>query len=259
MSPGIVFKLSSAGERKVSKMFRLNPDRIRLLSTLALALALGLGLSATALASHEHPNGAAKVRVTLVRDYYDPPSQNLRWPNDDTTKASGSVTVKLLCPTGGTPPCTGEDLRIIASISDVRCAPTHAATYNFGGCPYANTTGGGGEDFNGVLFMPLNFREDQHVGSTSVQWGVGVTCVPTPGDATIGSACNVTTQASAVEGLATPVSGQRDAWEINTPIRVYDPGNDAGLVNDPNVGNCPPSCDPTGDEQAFLIEGLFAP
>jgi hypothetical protein len=259
---------------------------------LALPLALGalvvLVMASSAFATHPKPNGAAKVRVTLVPAFKacavgntthgaplslascNPPVQEsteLTVPNDDTTLANGALTVRYFCTNGvlGDPLCgaAGDqaDVRLIASANDVRCKTGHAAVTS---CGSTNATGG--PDYTGQLLGTAVIRITDHYNGgpgftatatvVDTDFPVGTQCTATASTGT-GGTCPITTSADAVVPDVVK-EDKRASIEIGQ-LQVLDAGNLDGILGAGPGGSCPPSCVGTGDEGIFAVQGIFIP
>jgi len=262
---------------------------------LALPLALGalvvLVMASSAFATHPKPNGAAKVRVTVVPAFQpcaigntthgaplslsscNPPvqeSQELTVPNDDTTLANGAITVRYFCTNGvlGDPLCgaAGDqaDVRIIASANDVRCRPAPPRSLATS-CGSANATGG--PDYTGTLLGTAVIRITDHYNGapgftatatvTDTDFPVGTQCTATAAT-NVGGTCPITTSADAV--VPDVVKEDKRASIEIAQLQVLDAGADGLLGSGPGSGGlCPPSCVGTGDEGIFAVQGIFIP
>ena len=167
--------------------------------------------------------------------------------------ATGTVTFKVVCTDGQTPPCPTpgetEDVSIKASITDVRCASTNAA------CP-----GGPGSDYAGRLLAASTIRATDKLNgvfgsgagtAADLPLDIPIDCTVTSGTS-VGSTCSLNTTADALyPGIAREQS--RSVWQFGE-LRVHDAGpNGTGYGT-----GCPPTCG-NGDEQVYLQQGLFLP
>jgi hypothetical protein len=263
--------------------------RWRIVLPLALGALAVLVLASSALATHPKPNGAAKVRITLVPAFKEctvgntthgaplslsscnpavQDSTELTAPNDDTTLANGSITVRYFCTNGvlGDPLCgaAGDqaDVRLISSGNDVRCKPGHAAVTS---CGSTNATGG--PDYTGQVLGTAVIRITDHYngppGFTSTatvidtDFPVGAQCTATAATDR-GSSCGITTSADAVVPDVVK-EDKRSSVEIQQ-IQVLDAGATDGVLAGAGGGLiCPPSCVGTGDEKLYSVQGIFIP
>jgi hypothetical protein len=219
--------------------------------------------------TYPRPLGASKSRVPLIpalKKCVDPNTDHGQplderscspaSPSSDTLTV-GSVPVKFLGSAalsviaGNTGTTDDEaDVAIDVSAIDVRCTQASSA------CP-----NGAGSDYGGKLLGAFNLRLTDRSNNPSAsaagtlsdfRFEVPFDCSTTPGDSTIGSACNSTTSADALLPGAV-IEGKRALWELGQ-IEVLDAGpNGTGYGS-----GCPLDCG-DGDEQVFLREGIFAP
>ena len=210
---------------------------------------------------YPRPGGATPMRIPLVPSYAEcsepdrehvaplalPSCSAVRRESSLVTtssigRGSGSVLLRVMNGDSGTTEDEA-DLAITTDISDVRAAS-------------------GGADYTGNLLLRLGLRitdkanppPDGAPGTVEdTELSVPIDCVATA-DPQRGSTCNLaTTSDSLVPGFA--IEGARAVMSMPS-IEVLDPGLDGSLT--PSSGSCPPVCG-SGDEDAFLVQGLFAP
>jgi Tol biopolymer transport system component len=140
--------------------------------------------------------------------------------------------------------CFDADVKIAASLSDVRCKAGVATC----GAPNA----GAGPDYTGELQIRLPMRltdkrsdidEAQPATVQDFTFPATVGCTATPSTGA-GSNCNLTTQANALVPGAVR-DGRRSIWEVNG-VRVYDGGPDGDV-------------DTTAGNTVFATQGVFVP
>jgi glucose/arabinose dehydrogenase len=132
------------------------------------------------------------------------------------------------------------DVRVRASVSDVRCLDGEAA------CGAANTASG--PDYTGQLQIATNLRiTDADSGGIATTldspFNATVPCTATTADASIGSSCSVDTSVNAIVPGAVSAGG-RAIWQLGK-IEVYDGGTD-GVAQ-------------TAGNTLFLTQGVFVP
>jgi hypothetical protein len=243
---------------------------------------LALLMAGTALASHERPISATPKREALVPyvqgcesagvhnpplagpSCVPPPEVSLYLtmnapdrppPHNTPADFGGFVFEKVTCVSavyppvtnGDHPPCNAnpgdqQDIVVQVGMSRVRCRGTNAcaagALYN--GKVFILDGGGMADhDNNGAANDP-----------GSISWGIGwgVQCV--------GGDCNVVT--SYDEAIPGMIKEGRRQVITQAALIVFDGGFDEDL--DPAGGGpCPPACQGSDDESAYLGQGLFAP
>jgi hypothetical protein len=205
--------------------------------TLATAVAVLL-MASVALASHVHPatGGAKKVSFSLVPAFKacttgvtGQHGSPLVGPSCRTTTASatsatlttgesphglfrgaGSFSLEVFCTDGSMLPCTQEDLKITASLTDVRCKGTIGSNATL--CPSTNSLGG--RDYAGQVQVNSMIRITDHYNTVTTNPvpacssttscsatvvdlpnPITVSCAATSADATTGGACNLSTTA----------------------------------------------------------------
>jgi PKD repeat protein len=146
-----------------------------------------------------------------------------------------------VCPSSG---CAAPDVRIRASVTDVRCKVAGTA------CGAANAAGG--PDYTGELRMTAALRiTDGRNGAaladpatvSDTSFPVTVPCAATAANPAAGSTCAVATTANAVvPGSVT--GGARAIWGLGQ-VEVHDGGAD-GLVS-------------TSPNSVFAVQGIFVP
>ncbi len=189
-----------------------------------------------------------------------------------TGAGNGSARLDVICnlaagaTAGENPPCSltpgdSEDIRVVGSMTDVRCAVTFGTV-----CPAA------GGDYTGKLIAQSIIRITDHSNgnpATICGNGTGTGCgVATVSDLTFsvpigpcvatgtanGSNCTVSTTIDTL--LAGTVKEmQRGVVAIHN-IRVRDSGPDGNI--DITGLPCPPFCG-TGDETKYQEQGIFIP
>ncbi len=157
-------------------------------------------------------------------------------------QGSGFVTLRVVV---GNPSTLAdeEDVSITAQATDVRNASD-------------------GSDFTGSLLLSTALRITDSANSSlgdvpgtvaDTAFSTPMACAATPGE-TAGASCSLsTTSDTLVPGFA---KESKRAVLSTLSLAVADPGADGQVV--PSGSGCPPSCG-TGDERAFLREGLFTP
>ena len=247
--------------------------RRKLVLPLALALgALGVMLVAqTASATHPRPKGATPLRVSTVVAFKqctspnrqhgaplaqlscNPPVQASNFLTVGTgdawtgtlSKSVGSVRldVKTTSP---------EDVKIVSSISDVRCIGNSAPGF----CATANTDNAGVPDYSGELNGTATIRITDHfngpIGAcgactdpatvSDLQFPVVEQCTTTA-DGTVGSTCSANTTANGtVPGSVQ--DNKRANVEVQT-VNIEDGGSDGTAITTPNT--------------LFETQGIFIP
>jgi uncharacterized protein len=207
------------------------------------------------------PGGATPLRVPLVPAFASCTSPNSQHvpplsaasctpaalessllTTSSTGKGSGFLRLDAVVGDPGTP-ADEADLGIIASTSDVLNA-------------------GDGSDYSGQVILRTKIRiTDRANGASGATAGtvqdsdfsLPMDCVPTA-SAAIGATCSISTTADTLvpgfarEGARTVLGG--------FSAEVMDVGADGSVT--PAEGACPPACG-SGDEYAFLRQGLFLP
>ena len=140
--------------------------------------------------------------------------------------------------------CAAGDVRIHASVTDVRCLPGETA------CGPANSASG--SDYTGELQAVTRLRiTDDYNGpaltdsatTLDTPFSATVPCTATATDQAIGSACALATTANALIPGAVS-AGHRAIWQLG-PVEVYDGGTDGDAQTDGNT--------------LFLRQGVFVP
>jgi len=233
---------------------------------LPLALALGaLGLMVVAQmasATHPRPKGATPLRVSLAVAYKACASPNRQHGAPLATlscnppvQASSFLTVGTGDAWPGTQPksigsvrldvktSSPEDVKIVSSISDVRCIGNSAAGF----CSTANTDNAGVPDYSGELNGTANIRITDHfngpIGACGacadpatgqdLAFPVIGTCATTPGDGTVGSNCTANTTANGTV-LGSVQDNKRANVEIQQ-INIEDGGQDGTAATTGNT------------------------
>jgi hypothetical protein len=209
---------------------------------------------------YPRPGGASPLRVPLVPAFAECTASNSRHiaPLDLPSCSSPSLQSPLLktstvgrgvatarfnvMPGNAGTPADEADLAIMVSATDVQDAAT-------------------GGDYTGKVILSVPIRITDRANSSFAttpatvqdsELDVPVDCTATA-NPVVGSSCGLVTTADTLvpdmvkEGKRTVIS--------TFEVRVLDAGPDAAV--DPGSG-CPPACG-TGDEQPFLVQGLFAP
>jgi hypothetical protein len=249
---------------------------IRKRTALPLALALGaLGamvLASVASATHPRPLSASPIVASVVPAFnectgtgnrtHGPPlvfpscnppvqsSDNVTVGTFDANGANSNMkgSIRLSVKVGVPGGVEDSDVRIVASITDVRCKAGNAA------CGSANAADGA--DYTGQLQLNALIRVTDHWNATAPGGGpdpATVQDIPFPADAsctatasnTVGGTCGFNTTANSVVP-GTPVKdGKRGNIEIQQ-IQVTDGGPDGVMGT------------PTGNDLAF-VQGIFIP
>jgi hypothetical protein len=211
------------------------------------------------------PRGATPVQVALVPAFNAcrsansnhgaplayascaPPAQasgNLTIGTPDTNGAGSRMLGMIALGVCGGPACGGGDVRIKASVSDVRCLAGELA------CGAPNSASG--SDYTGELQAVTGLRiTDTYNGAglgddattLDTPFRATVPCTATPGDPGVGSACDLATTVNALVPGAVS-SGHRAIWQLG-PVEVFDGGTDGDADTDGNT--------------LFLRQGLFVP
>jgi hypothetical protein len=265
--------------------------------SLAIGAFLALALGSVALATHPRPGGGSPFRVPLVPAFNkcggaptaDDPAPSA--PNSThvaplaqpsctppVLKSStltmgtagagqGSARLDVFCTDGSVPPCSTlagdqEDIKVIGSASDVRCAVAVPAV-----CAAA------GADYTGTLITQSVIRITDHSnGSPPTVCAVGSGAAPcvtaTVSDLTFsvpvacadngganGANCAVNTTIDTL--VPTTVKELQRGIVAIQNIRAMDSGPD-GSVAPPAPFTCPPICG-SGDETKFAEQGIFIP
>jgi Tol biopolymer transport system component len=219
---------------------------------------------------YPRPGGASPLRVPLVPAYVQcttatqnsnhvaplaldscaPPVQQSTLLTT-STQGEGNGHVRLAVLPGAPSTFADEaDVAIAARATDVVCVAVV-----FAGCSAP------GEDYTGPLLLRLGIRlTDQAstigagAASATVEdtaFSAPVSCSVTADPPDVGSSCALSVTADTlVPGFAK--EGRRAVMSMLS-IALQDPGTDGSLG-----AGCPPACG-TGDESAFLTQGLFTP
>ena len=233
---------------------------------LPLALALGaLGLMVVAQmasATHPRPKGATPLRVSLAVAYKACASPNRQHGAPLATlscnppvQASSFLTVGTGDAWPGTQPksigsvrldvktSSPEDVKIVSSISDVRCIGNSAAGF----CSTANTDNAGVPDYSGELNGTANIRITDHfngpIGACGacadpatgqdLAFPVTAACTTTPGDGTVGSTCSANTTANGTV-LGSVQDNKRANVEVQQ-VNINDGGADGTAATTGNT------------------------
>jgi hypothetical protein len=134
----------------------------------------------------------------------------------------------------------GGDVRVRASVSDVRCLAGAAA------CGAANAASGA--DYTGELQVSTRVRitdADGGVIATTLDSPLNATvpCTATSADSSIGAGCSLDTTVDAIIPGAV-AAGQRAIWGLGR-VEVFDGGTDGDAE--------------TAGNTLFLTQGLFVP
>src|SRR6266545_2145626 len=237
--------------------------------------------SQSAFATHAHPAdlGAKKVRFTLVPAFKacttgatGTHGSPLAAPSCPTTtssaesatlttgvspngpfKGAGSFALEVFCSDGSLPPCPAsgnqEDLKLMASLTDVRCKASIAGNANL--CPSVNSAGS--KDYAGQVQGNATIRITDHYNTVNTSptpacssttscsatvvdlpFPFSASCAATPGDATIGGTCNISTTACSnvppgIPDGCTVKEGKKMTVELGQ-VLVNDGGTD-GLAS----------------------------
>jgi hypothetical protein len=251
---------------------------IRKRTALPLALALGaLGamlLASVASATHPRPISATPVTVSLVPAYNEctgagnrthgpplvfpscnPPVQSSTRLTVGTSDANGAApnskgSLQVRVKAGVPGPPDDSDVKLIASITDVRCKA--------GAFPCGPANAVSGADYTGEVSGTAQIRITDHWNAVAAGGGTDTATVqdiPFPATATcaattstaIGGTCSVNTTANALfPPIDPPVKdGKRANIEIQQ-LQIYDGGADG------QAGT-------TGDNTLFETQGIFIP
>jgi hypothetical protein len=161
-------------------------------------------------------------------------------------KGTSSLVLEVFCTDGSALPCPApgdqEDLRVIGSVTDVRCKRSIASDGDL--CPSANSAGG--KDYAGQIQFNAMIRiTDAYNGSpdftthatlVDLQNPVTTLCTSTSANATIGSSCNVSTTAEANCPPACDLikEGRKANVEVGQ-IYILDGGTDGVTATTPNT------------------------
>jgi hypothetical protein len=231
-----------------------------------------LAMTGTAGASHPRPKSAKPVTTSLVPSYdqclapssthgpplafpsCNPPGQSSSAVTVGTADANGapansvgafrlSLDQSESCVPGPPDDC---DLRVVVSLSDIRCQAGTSA------CGPANAADGA--DYTGELRADATYRLTDHFNAvapgggpdaatlTDFSFPVNMPCVATA-STSIGGACSVnTTWNTLVPGVAK--DGKRGVLELGQ-VQVTDGGPDGAVATTPNA--------------RFAAEGIFIP
>jgi hypothetical protein len=120
----------------------------------------------------------------------------------------------------------------------------------------------GGSDYTGKLILTTTTRITDRASSSfqttpatveDTRLSIPIDCVATPNPA-VGSSCSVNTTADTlVPGLVK--EGKRTVISAFS-VALLDAGADGSVA--PPSGSCPPTCG-SGDENPYLVQGIFAP
>jgi Tol biopolymer transport system component len=221
-------------------------------------------------AGYPRPKSASPVQVSLVPAYAqctapnrthgpplaspscNPPAQLSAQATVGSPDAAGGAAnftgyVRYKAVVGTPGPPEDSDVRVTASLADVRCRPTGAS------CGSVNS--GGPPDYAGELRAAVTLRMTDRWNATAAGGGadaatvqevpfeVTFACVQTASTST-GSMCTVNTVANfVVPGLVKDT--KRAIWQLEK-VRVYDGGPDV-------------DADTTGDNTLFAVQGIFVP
>jgi hypothetical protein len=142
------------------------------------------------------------------------------------------------------PGCPSSDVRILASVTDVRCLPGEAA------CGAANAASG--RDYTGELQAVTRLRiTDTLNGSgltdpattVDLPFKVTIPCTATGPDVSTGATCAIDTTANAVVPGSVS-AGHRAVWQVGQ-VEVLDGGTDGVAATDGNT--------------VFLRQGVYVP
>jgi hypothetical protein len=213
-------------------------------------------------ATHPRPKGATPLRVSLAVAYKACASPNRQHGAPLATlscnppvQASSFLTVGTGDAWPGTQPksigsvrldvktSSPEDVKIVSSISDVRCIGNSAAGF----CSTANTDNAGVPDYSGQLNGTANIRITDHfngpIGACGacadpatgqdLAFPVIGTCATTPGDGTVGSNCTANTTANGTV-LGSVQDNKRANVEVQQ-ININDGGADGTAATTGNT------------------------
>jgi hypothetical protein len=265
--------------------------RVALPLALGSALLVALIAASAAFAVYAHPTnlGALKQTSTLVTSFKqctstnfndthsaplsfsscNPPAQSSGFLTGGG-KAASSLLIQVYCTNSENPPCPTagdqEDVKLVGTGKDVRCK-TEPPKTGQQHCPISN--GSGKNDYDGQVTSQSIIRITDSNNSPSAEatvmdipFSVGVQCVGTPSDDTIGANCNVTTTAdTVVPGSGGSVQeGKKSSVEISQ-IQIFDGGLDGLAAQNPlpDAGACPPSCITSPGDTLYSVEGIYIP
>jgi PKD repeat protein len=171
-------------------------------------------------------------------------SGNLTIGTPDANSAGANMTGFVRLRVCSSPGCPSSDVRISASVTDVRCLPGEAA------CGAANAVSG--SDYTGELQAVTRLRITDALNGTGltdpattvdVPFKAAIPCTATASDMSAGASCAVDTTANAVVPGAVS-GGKRTIWQLGQ-VEVYDGGTDGVAATDGNT--------------VFLKQGLYVP
>ncbi len=210
---------------------------------------------------YPRPGGASPLRVPLVPAFR-------ACTNPDSTHvpplASGSCTSPALESTLLTTSTVGagSGLASLSVLAGDPATPADEADVAIAGAAIDVRLAANGGDYAGKVLLGTDMRITDFANGSSGQvpatvadlrFSLPIDCLPTA-STSVGSSCNLnTTSDTLVPGFAK--EGMRAV--ISTfSFELRDAGPDGTVT--PNSGTCPPTCG-SGDEAAFLRQGLFTP
>ena len=215
----------------------------------------GLGVivvAQAASASHPRPKGATPLRASLVPAYNQcaAPNRTHGAPQPDTTVLMNAVARLWLANALGfvlfrvLPPSFNGEVRVTATISDVRCLPGTAAAV----CNSANAADG--PDYSGQLQCDTTIRISDHFNGPNRDEAATVVDIPFPlnafcvntADTSTGGVCTITTECQLPEGCSN--ANRRTVVEFGH-VLVRDGGPDGNIA--------------TNDNTVFMRQGIFIP
>jgi hypothetical protein len=245
-----------------------------------------MAFASVAEATHPRPGGGTPFRVPLVPAYAQcttaaqnsnhvaplaldscsPPAlQSTMLTTGTTGGMNASGRLDVFCTNGESPPCPAagdqEDIRVVTSVTDVRCA---AVTPN---CSAV------GADYAGQMIGRSVIRITDHSNATDPSPGAACAsgtgappCVTaTVLDLTFALPVGCTTTPASPNGSTCSLSTTIDT-QVPTTVKELQRGivsiqnlNGADEGPDGSIGPaCPPFCG-TGDERTFVDQGIFIP
>jgi hypothetical protein len=257
----------------------------RMALSLALGSLLAFALASVALATHPRPGGGTPFRVPFVPAFKQctspntthtaplalpsctpPAMQSTLLTQGTTGGGTGFGKLDVFCNGGApgeSPPCATtagdqEDIRVTATIQDVRCVGVSS------GCTAA------GVDYTGQLVGNSDIRITDHSNPVVCTNGAGTGCTTatvTDTNFAVPASCvaNATANGSTCS-LATTIDTvvpntvketQRGVVSIFS-LNAKDIGPDGSITPVGAPLPCPPICG-TGDEQKFQDQGIFLP
>jgi hypothetical protein len=176
-----------------------------------------------------------------------PPAQasgNLTIGTPDANSAGSNMFGSVRLRVCQSPGCPSSDVRIVASVTDVRCLPGEAA------CGAANAASG--RDYTGELQAVTRLRITDSLNgpggtdpatTVDLPFKATIPCTATVSDASEGATCAIDTTANAVVPGSIS-AGHRTIWQVGS-VEVFDGGTDGVAATDGNT--------------VFLRQGVLVP